>query len=276
MKKLNQQGSHVVGIILVIVVLAVIGGIGYKVLGSNNKQADSKPTTSSGTQSGTSKTTWMLTADGYAPSGTPPKCDDRMIAKTPVDLSKVTSMLYPGQYRGPSYKPHGGFRFDTITDNKITVIAPFDGAVIKGVAAYAEGMDDVQYGFDVMNDCGMMYRIGHLYELSSEMKAIAAKLPAPIKNDSRDTTINPSVFVKAGTVIATMVGTPSDHNTFFDFGVIDWNMPNAISSDASWLADPQHNVPLAKHATCWFAELNAKDEATVRALPGNKTSDYCK
>src|ERR1043165_5691959 len=56
---------------------------------------------------------WHLAEGGdWVPSGEPPPCPSPLVLDTPVDLSLVTSVLYPGQPRGPAFKPHGGFRFD--------------------------------------------------------------------------------------------------------------------------------------------------------------------
>ena len=237
---------------------------------------------SSPTQKTTSSSVyWMQTADGYQASSTPPTCPAQMVAIFPADITQATSVLYPGQYRGGSYKPHGGLRFDNATNNVVVVKAPFDGTIIDGSAYIADGaLNDVQYTFDVMNNCGMMFRVGHLLTLSPDMAAIAKNFPAPQKNDSRTTNVNPGVKITAGTVMATKVGTATDKNTFFDFGVYDWNKANAISADAAWLAGDQHNSNLGKHAVCWFSLLTAADEATVRALPAGdptsgKKSDYC-
>jgi hypothetical protein len=117
--------------------------------------------------------------------------------------------------------------------------------------------------------------------LSPDFAKIAKAFPEPKKGDSRTTNVNPGVKVKAGTVIATAVGTATDKNTFFDWGVYDWNKPNTISKDATWASGSQHNSALAKHAICWFGQLSSKDELTIKSLPAGdptsgKTSDYCK
>ena len=61
-------------------------------------------------------------ASPTAPAGgnSLPSCPTPLL-QTPVDLSKVTSILYPGQERGGNYKAHGGFGFDNATDNLVTV-----------------------------------------------------------------------------------------------------------------------------------------------------------
>ena len=59
---------------------------------------------------------YNYSGNNWIPTGNPPDCGP-VLFQNPTDLSKVTSMLYPGQYRGQintgdDYKPHGGFRFD--------------------------------------------------------------------------------------------------------------------------------------------------------------------
>jgi hypothetical protein len=282
----DQSGFGSIELVIILVVVGVIGAVGYLVAGRNGKSNETKPTgyTRPAPQqsSQTQEISWMQTEDGYKPSGTPPKCSKQMVNIFPTDISKATAVLYPGQTRGGNYKPHGGLRFDGITDNKVTVRAPFDGTLIDGGRYLPEGaVNDVQYTFDVINSCGMMYRVGHLLTLSPELQKIAETFPPPAKGDSRTTNVNPGMKIKAGTVLATAVGTATDHNTFFDWGVYDWNQPNAISGDAAWLQNQAHNNTLAKHAVCWFGLLASKDEAKIRGLPpgdpaSGKSSDYCK
>jgi hypothetical protein len=289
MKKLDQHGSHIVAVLIIVVVLGVVGAAGYKVFTANKNKASDLKTTAPETHTDTenqaeiveSNVTWMQTAEGYQADGTPPACPDKIVSQFPTDIKKVTGVLYPGQYRGGNYKPHGGLRFDKSANTEVTVKAPFDGTIINGAAYLADGViNDVQYTFDVMNDCGIMYRVGHLYTLSDKLAEIAKSFPAPEKNNSRTTNVNPGVAIKAGTVLATAVGTPSDKNVFFDWGMYDWRKPNAVASNAAWLSGSQHDSSLAKHAICWFDQLSTKDAATIRALPAGdpasgKTSDYC-
>lgn len=280
---------------LVVALAVLIGGGAYAMWPRQSKspEATATPTnTPSNTSTSTPNTskddtaatnvTWLQTANGYMPSTTPPTCANPIVSVFPASLGDVTAILYPGQTRGGNYKPHGGFRFDKLTSNTTTVKAPFDGTIIDGSRYLADNTaGDVQYTFDVMNDCGMMFRVGHLLTLSDDLAAIAKNFPTPQRNDSRTTRVEPGVRIKAGTVMATAVGTSSDANVFFDFGLYDWNQPNSISKDATWAANSAHNNDLAKHALCWFDQLSASDEATVRGLPAGdptsgKSSDYCK
>ncbi len=123
--------------------------------------------------------------------------------QTPVDLSKVTTILYPGQERGGNFKPHGGFRFDHSKSEEIIVKTALDG-YITDASRYIE-MGEVQYMFDFQNDCGIRYRFDHLLVLSPKLMKIAENLPQAKKDDSRTTHINKNIKVTQGEVIATAI-----------------------------------------------------------------------
>jgi len=224
--------------------------------------------------------TWRQVDNGtWVPSSTPPACPDTI--DLPVDVSHATSVLYPGQYRGGEYKPHGGFRFDNNKTNDEKIVAPFDAALFRGARYMAHG--DVQYVFDFISPCGYMYRLGHLYTLSPKLQQIADKLPLNGDGDSRDTAINPNVEFKKGEVLATATGmtwgSAGNVNVFVDWGVYDVKVKNSASKDSAWLE--KHNFFNDQYALCWFDLLSPADEAKVRSLPASdgqsgKQSDYCK
>lgn len=180
--------------------------------------------------------------------GAPP-CPDPPILQTPVDLSKVTAILYPGQERGGDFKAHGGFRFNSSKNDDIEVKTPMD-AILTDASRYIE-MGELQYMFDFQNDCGIRYRFDHLLVLTPKFAKIVEKLPKPKLNDSRTARINENVTVTKGEVIATSVGLKD--NVFVDFGVYD--MRGKVFSN------PQDN------AVCWFDLLPASDSAKVKSLP---------
>src|SRR3989344_3401087 len=95
-------------------------------------------------------------------------CPDPFVFQMPVDMRKVTSMLYPGQYRGGDYKAHGGFRFDHSRPDEIQVIAPYDAEVIAGARYPVNG--EIQYTFDFAHPCGIRYRFGHLLTLAPKFQ----------------------------------------------------------------------------------------------------------
>ncbi len=275
MKKFeNQLGFGHVLIVVTIFLIAAVGVIGWRVFG-----AKSKPdAVSNQTKSSSQKVTWQQTEKGWTHTGDLPSCPDTI--PLPVDISQVTSILYPGQYRGGDYKPHGGFRFDNNTSNSVSVTAPMDAEVVRG-SHYTVGGED-QYGFDFIAPCGYMYRFGHILTLSPKLATIAEKLPVNSEGDSRDTPIEPRLSFKAGEQVATAVGiVKGDRNTinvFVDWGMYDLRTKNEASQNADWAA--KHPSDIEQHALCWFDLLSTQDEAKVRSLPSSDgqsgtTSDYC-
>ena len=195
------------------------------------------------------------------------------LLQSPVDLSKVTSILYPGQERGGNYKAHGGFGFDDATDNSVTVKIPLDGKITR-VARYRE-LGEVQYLFEFEGNCGVSFRLDHLRELTAKFEAVVAAFP--IKEDSRTELVNPPVAVMLGEVIATEVGFLN--NVFLDFGVYDMRQKNEASRDPAW-AGAHSQFPADSYGICWLDALPQADSLVVKALPsrdgasGTK-SDYC-
>lgn len=226
-------------------------------------------------------------------AGSYESCPDPFIFPLPVDINKVTSILYPGQLRGGEYKAHGGFRFDMSLPNEITVTAPIDARVIAGARYPVNG--EIQYTFDFEHPCGIRYRFGHLLTLHPKFQAIAEKFPTPKGLDSRTTQVNPPVEVKKGEIIATAVGLTKDGhskngtNTFVDWGVYDYRQKNKASSDPNWATkhteDPNwskyYNSETYQYAVCWFDWISPENREKILALPtsdsqSGKTSDFCK
>jgi hypothetical protein len=191
-----------------------------------------------------------------------------------VDLSRATSILYPGQVRG-QYKAHGGVRFDGPGQTTaVDVVAIMDG-VIYSAARYREG-GVVQYIFDFIHDCGIRYRFDHLLTLSPRFQQIAETVPLGGEGDTRGTFIG-GMRVTAGERIATAVGRSG--NVAVDWGVYDLRARNAAADNPAWLA--QHRDEYAPWGICWLDYLPPADAARARSLPGGdqmagKTSDYCR
>lgn len=209
--------------------------------------------------------------------GTPPSCANSLVLPLPVDTTRVTSILYPGQVRG-DYKAHGGFRFDSPGQTTaVDVRAPIAGRLTKGARYTATG--EIQYTFEVINDCGIMFRLGHLRDLAPRFQALADAFPSPAELDSRLTTISGQT-VAAGELIATGTGLrDSARNVFLDYGVYDLRQRNGASQDPAWFAS--HNNDTAPYGVCWLDLLSASDAALVRSLPPadgvmGRTSDYCR
>ena len=202
-----------------------------------------------------------------------PPCPTPLL-QTPVDLSKVTSILYPGQERGGNYKAHGGFGFDNAADNLVTVKIPLNGKVNR-VVRYRE-MGEIQYLFEFDGDCGVSFRFDHLRKLTAKFEAIVNAFP--IKEDTRTDLVSPPVPVTVGEVIATEVGFLN--NVSVDFGVYDMRQKNEASKDPAW-ASAHSQYPADSYGICWLNSLPQADSAIVNLLPGRdgkfeKKSDYCK
>lgn len=285
-KATNQRGFSVVEVVIVVVILALVGLVGWKVLGGKKEARAPAPAVSTQTpssqedrQPAATELLWQQGDGGWRAMQTPPDCPAQPIMKSPVNLSKVTAILYPGQTRGGNYKPHGGFRLDGTANDKVTVVAPIDGFIVRGGSYIAEG--EIQYTFDVMNNCGVMYRVGHFRALPENLQKIADTWPAPQEGDSRTHQVNPAVFVKQGETLATSVGITGNKNTFFDWGVYDYRQANEASKSASFQQAHAQDKELSWHAVCWFDWLPAGDAAKVKSFPAGdptsgKKSDYCK
>ncbi|MCR4277732.1 MAG: hypothetical protein NUV80_00040 [Candidatus Berkelbacteria bacterium] len=204
---------------------------------------------------------------------------------TPVDVSLVTSVLYPGQIRGGDFKPHGGFRLDNAGDNFVSVKAPLDAKVTDGSRYIEHG--EIQYMFSFEHSCGLKYRFDHLKTLSAKLQAVVEKLPEAKVGDSRTTEIEGNITAVAGEIVATAVGfekSPDDinrPNVGFDFGLYDSRQKNESSKDSAWVAAHQEDGDQAIYGVCWLDWLPASDAVILKALSGadgqsGKTSDYCK
>ena len=196
------------------------------------------------------------------------------LLQTPVDLSRVTSILYPGQERGGNYKAHGGFGFDNATDNLVTVKIPLSGKITR-VVRYRE-LGEVQYLFEFEGNCGVSFRFDHLRKLTAKFEAVVNAFP--IKEDTRTDLVSPPVAVMVGEVIATEVGFLN--NVSVDFGVYDMRQKNEASKDPAW-ASAHSQYPADSYGICWFNSLPQADSAAVKLLPSRdgqngNTSDYCK
>lgn len=289
---------------LALVVIIVLGAAfvwqGASDTSESTPITESKATAPAETQPATEqpqppkRETGSATPKNSAPSATVPPstpeplpqsqvaCTEPFILDLPIDISKATSILYPGQIRGEDYKAHGGFRFDTSKPGDITVVAPYEARLIAGARYPVEG-GAIQYAFDFEHPCGIRYRFMHLLTLTPKFQAIAETFPLPATTDSRTTFLRTPIDVKRGEVVATAVGVPyggpMGPNTFVDWGVYDYRAQNDASKDPAWAAT--HQSDTYQHGVCWFNWISAEDKAKVLALPpgdgkSGATSDFCK
>lgn len=282
LKDKNQKGIAHFGLILgLVIVLGAVGFVGYRVMNKENTSSTTQQTAAPAEKpEGVSSVTWEYDGSQWKASGMAPACPEPIQFESPVDVSKTTAILYPGQTRGGQYKPHGGFRFDSSANSDITVKAPIQAQLIEGSRYIEQG--EVQYLLGFIAPCGIMYRFDHLLTLSDKFQsAVDATLPAAKVDDSRTTKFSPSVDVKAGDVIAKAVGFKSGPNVSLDFGVYNLRSPNEASKVSSWANLHQSDKQLSHYAVCWFNLLPSADSSKVKSLPAGdstsgKTSDYCK
>lgn len=221
--------------------------------------------------------TWSFDGESWQSSGTPSNCLDPLTIPSPVDMNLASAILYPGQYRGSDYKPHGGIRFES-KSNEVAVTVPLDAEIYKASRYIESG--EIQYLFFFINSCGIMYKFDHLLTLSPTFQVIADSLPEAKQDDSRTTNLDPMPSVKAGDAVATAVGLSSSNNVFLDFGVYDLRSKNKAYEIESWKIEHQADKEMAPYGICWLDYLSGDAKSISKALPGGdgksgKTSDYC-
>ncbi len=283
--RLNQKGFHLLPILLILVVVSFVGFVGWSVVNKDNTKDDVKSVNDGSGQAANedksganSEVTWSWGGESWKPSATPaPECEAGPTFKMPVDVSKVTAVLYPGQTRGGNYKAHGGFLFADSKQAEIDVSIPIDSHLVKASRYIEQG--EIQYFMVFSVPCGFVYRFDHLLTLTPEFQEIMDKLPKAEANNSKTTNIQPAVAFKAGTKVASGVGFKT--NTSVDFGVYDVRQPNEASKQADYAAQRAQFKEFDYYGTCFLEYLDQSSETRLSALPGGdgvagKTSDYCK
>lgn len=267
--KIFQKRFTGIGLVLIGVGITILFGV---VLLSNfrNNPTESKPEPS--------RVTWQLGKGNiWQAIGTPPACPNPLVIASPVDISKVSAILYPGQPRGDAFKPHGAFRFNN-QNNEVIVTVPFDAQIVRGSRAFRNGEN--QYSFEFIAPCGIWYSLGHLLELTPKFLAIANRLP--LIGDFAEQQffdITPRVNITTGEILATKVGYAKTNNAFVDFGVLDLRHKNGATIRPEWSA--KFGNQFDEYAVCWLDLLPTTDKAHLRGLFGSgdsvtgTKSDYC-
>jgi hypothetical protein len=141
-------------------------------------QATPLPTTGhdsgSGSASGESDAIWRFNGVEWSPNSAAPNCEEPLGLLTPVDLTNVTSALWPGQQRG-AYVAHGGFRFDNAVDSNVIVRAPIGSSLVQASHYLESGSPQWLLFFSV--PCGFFYRFDHVLEVSAEMAEALKDVP---------------------------------------------------------------------------------------------------
>jgi len=223
--------------------------------------------------------TWGYDGTKWSNSGKQLQCPSPFFSLLPVDINKVSGILYPGQVRGNDFKAHGGFRFDKNPDNAIRVQLPIDAHLWRGSRYIESG--EVQYILDFIAPCGILIRFDHLLTLSPEfMSIVEADLPVAKENESRTYFFKTQRFYNSGTVIASEVGFKKTKNVSLDFGVYDLRQQNEASQNSTWASKYSSKKETAYYGICWLNEIAQNDKRILLSLDGfgveGITSDYCK
>lgn len=273
-KKLTKTKKRVLLAALCIAAVALLGCFFYARINNTLQNSDIA------WRYDESKNQWFVS------SGKAPQCSEPFrFEQSPVEISKIDSVLMPGSYRGFNYKPHGGFGLKSV-QGVANVIMPTD-ATLVGLTRYLEGNpSDLQYVATFESDCGIAFRFDHLHTLSPKLQKIANQTPEPKLNDTRS---SPSVaFTRtkfmSGELLATRVGMPSAQLYGFDFGVYDYRKQNEISKNSKWAQIHNQYQSQEWFGVCWFDMLPVSDSSAVKQLSlvqmnTNRvtkiTSDYC-
>ena len=226
---------------------------------------------------------WAVPGNKWVSGKPAPECILPAFAlKDFVDLSEVQWLIPPGLYRSNDYKPHGAIRWSGIPEpykSGVVVRLPFDATIINIFTNFTEeGV--FQFGVNAVSDCGIMIRVGHLYEPGPDIKELLEFV------GGLDKATNNEVYVNAkmpkGTIIALNVGQPfgtaQGTGAGMDFGLLDLrslnkNPPISFSGDRT-LYYPGFSVCWLEAP--WFSNEDLQTLAKIPALGGIRTSDYCK
>lgn len=272
-RKSRQAGFTIIEVIVILVVIGLLVAVGWAVFFRGK--------TSTGTNSSQSLVEWGFDGNEWKPNGTVAACENPLTIGAPMDVTKATAVLLPGEVRGGDFKPHGGMSADPSTDNKIDISTVRDAYLYRGARYTVEG-GQTQYLFDFMDSCGVMFRFDHLATLTSTFAKYADQLPASKPDDSRTTVFSEHPFFAKGTLLATEVGIKKDKNVFFDLGVYDLRHRNAASKTDLYKTNKLRidDKEQSFYALCWFDLLPTHERTIVRALPSRngepwQASDYC-
>ena len=234
---------------------------------------------------------WDETSASYTSTGTPPDCPSPLIDDGAlVDVSAVTSKLWPGQVRDGEYLVNGTFRWsgpDEPFPDGVTITMPFDGYITGAWQFLKAG--SYLFGLNIVHPCGLMVRLSKMHDPSPEVKAaVLDAMGEAREKDSRETFYNPGIWLPKGTVLATSVGVPPPNEQTdvvgaqLDVAVLDLRAPNPqIPTDfdfEQWAgsAAPQYVFfQVCAYQGDYFA---AGDQALIAAIPlggGTPESDTC-
>lgn len=209
----SKNGFSKIAILIVVVILAVVAGLVYYLMGSRNLNVDKSQINYSDNdkghgvayQAGEQTNSYL-----QVPCISNPKVSFTHDF-TDVDMIKSVepTIITPGSSRHRAWL--------NISSGKVPVYAPVDSELVNGVYKNARGALDYDLHFQV--SCEIWYLINHVTEPVDKIINLFPDTP------QTDTRTNPPfkepLKVKAGELLGYSTGTPVAHN--FDFGVFDLN-----------------------------------------------------
>lgn len=274
----NKSGIAAIAAVLITVFVISLLAVGLFMFDSNEENVSEK------NNQIYEEVNWRFGYESkeWTVSGTPPECPDPLEFPAPIDVTKATGIIAPGQIRGGDYKPHGGYRFDDTTDNNIEVKAIMDGYITKA-SRYEDDWGTQSMVFYV-NDCGIMVMHDHLLTLTPKLEKMFESIPVGKNADSRTTEINPRVYLEEGELIATSIGYEDfpegafGKNIFIDFGLYDLRKTNGVEYSREFRKNNPNINEYGTHAVCWIDSLEEPAKSISKKLPvtgNNNKSDYC-
>lgn len=284
----NQSGVGALGIIIVAGAAFLILLAGWSVFAamtSNSRENVEDNTPAGQTETDVSEGTsdgrfvrWTVDAGGnWKPvDPNPPTCPVQPMMQAPSSMTYLSLVEYPGTDRHGRYQTTGRLHFNGVKSSDVTVVAPMDATFLRGKRYSVNG--EMQYTLDFVNACGVLYRFGHLKQLTSALETIVNAFAETSEYDGKMSNAPDGITIMAGERIATSVGLSKASQTFYDFGVYDLRSPNAQAQDAGYVQ--RNGKELAGHGVCWFDWIPGSESARVhnatKAQPTSaRKSDWC-
>lgn len=244
-QRLGQFGFHHVMLVLAVVVVGVIGFVGWKVVSKNKiGQSNSSSATSSQKQSSGGS------CDGSKPLFTEPF----------TELDKVDALGALGGVVGGS---PGRSYIGVKKGMEVAVYNPGEAVLETVVYARRGGQGTAgEYGLYFRFDCGITYLLDHIQSVSDEIRALSPKEPAD--SSRTDLGTRPNKTIKAGQLIGHTKGTSLAGT--FDFLVEDSTKKAFHINEKRW--DWAQAVDSVCPYDLYTEELKAKHYALIGEMSG--------
>lgn len=253
MRKYQHGFAHLV-LFIIIVVLAVVAGVGYRIYSKNNQDSKtSQNSQSNNTKSGNNQKT-SDTGCKSASAG--------LFTSNVTDISNITTIQNPIRIVGGSnIKTHSFIE----VSKKSPVYAPMD-ANLSGGANYYETMGEnpvtkVQYLMSFNDDCDVNFWLDHIVDVPDKIKSA---FPAKAQNDTQNVEVK-KIDIKAGELIGY---SNQEGRARFDFGVINLKGPEtSLTTNPRFKDDPiVKTSDKYRYATCPYNMYGSDKQKTYQAL----------